>query len=290
MIKAIVVGGNGQLGRCLVAVVEKKSTAACTFLFFSSKEADITNYPQIEALLEKHQPEVVINAAAYTQVDLAEKEKDKAFLVNACAVENLAKCCAKHHAKLVHISTDYVFDGTKKEAYTEEDLENPINTYGASKFEGEQQIRKNLNAHFIIRTSWLYSNMGHNFYNSMLRLFAEKETLSITTDQVGCPTNAYHLANLIHHIVIAKSSAYGTYHFSNRGATTWFAFAQEIQKGSKSSFSCTISPVDAYPTPAKRPANSVLSTSKVTQVFGIEVATWQEALAELQAKDSCYST
>lgn len=283
MIKVIVLGGNGQLGRCLASVVEKSPIQDIYFQFFSSAQADITNYTQIEDLFKKHQPNFVVNAAAYTQVDLAEKERDKAFLVNACAVKELAKFCAKYNAKLIHISTDYVFDGTNKNAYKEEDPVNPLNTYGASKWEGENQIKQHLASHFIIRTSWLYSDIGHNFYNSMLRFFETKEAFSITTDQVGCPTNAYHLAGLINHIVNVNSNAFGTYHFCNSGATTWYAFAAQILAGSKQVFTCKISPIDVYPTPAKRPANSVLSTSKVTQVFGIEVPTWQVALDALQA-------
>lgn len=283
MIKTIVLGGNGQLGKCLAFVERYNALQNTSFHFLSSAKADITNYPQMEDLLNIHRPHFIVNAAAYTKVDLAEKEKDKAFLVNAFAVENLAKLANKFQCKLIHISTDYVFDGTKKEAYTEEDRVNPINIYGASKQEGEQQIRMHLEEHFIIRTSWLYSDIGHNFYNIMLSLFAKKDILNVTTDQVGCPTNAYHLASLVHHIVATHSILYGTYHYCNTEATTWFEFATQILSGSKQDFTCKINPVDTYPTPARRPAKSVLDTSKIKQSFGIKIATWKEALEDLQS-------
>ncbi len=280
MKRIIVLGGNGQLGKCLASVVNKNQNENLTFHFFSSTEANITNYSQIEGLFNQLKPTFIVNAAAYTKVDLAENEKDKAFLVNACAVEKLAKLCHKFSTKLIHISTDYVFDGTKSEPYEETDPVNPINTYGASKQEGEHQIRLHHDAHFIVRTSWLYSDIGHNFYNSMLKLFEEKESLNITTDQVGCPTNAYHLAALIYRIIQTDKTCFGTYHFCNSGATTWYEFATQILEGSR--FSCEINAVDHYATPAKRPANSVLNTTKTADTFGITIASWKEALAELQ--------
>lgn len=283
MNKVLVLGGNGQLGKCLASIVNNKRSKNVDFHFFSSVDADITNYIQIENLLHQHRPNFIINAAAYTNVDYAEQEKDKAFLVNACAVENLAKLSSKFGIKLVHISTDYVFDGTKKETYKEDDMVNPLNTYGASKLEGERQIRLYHDAHFIIRTSWLYSNIGHNFYNLMLKLFSEKDELNITTDQLGSPTNAYYLADLIHHLVLTDATSYGIYHFSNKGATTWYEFAKQILAGSNQNFSCKINPTNHYNTIAKRPINSVLNTAKISKTFSIKIVSWKEALLDLQS-------
>lgn len=284
MIQAIVLGANGQLGSCLKEVINTSEQTKVDYHFCSSAEADITNEEQISKLIDRIQPQVIVNAAAYTKVDLAEKERDSAFLINACSVQKLAKLCAKRDVVLIHISTDYVFDGTKKEAYLEEDATNPINAYGLSKWEGEKQLRNSHSKHFIIRTSWLYSDKGQNFYNSMLRLFAEKEELTITTDQVGCPTNAYDLAEFIHFLVANQAAHFGTYHFCNTEETTWYAFAKQILEGSKENFTCKVSPIDSYPTPAKRPAHSVMSTQKIQQTFGYKIDNWKDALAKLQAK------
>jgi dTDP-4-dehydrorhamnose reductase len=251
-------------------------------VFLSSKDCDITQNESLKIAFEKHKPEFVINAAAYTQVDLAEEEKDKAYAINAEAVENIAKLCNQFSSKLIHISTDYVFNGEAKQAYTEEDTTNPINIYGASKLAGEEAIKKQLQEHYIIRTSWLYSQFGHNFFKSMKNKVGSGATLKITTDQMGCPTNANDLASIIMKIISLNNDAFGTYHFCNQGKATWYDFAYAIFKNENALSSVNLSSTDFYKTPAKRPVFSVMQTDKISSTFSFEINEWEKSLLDLQ--------
>jgi dTDP-4-dehydrorhamnose reductase len=222
-----------------------------------------------------------INCAAYNNVEKAESEKDKAFKVNAEAVKKLAQICKEHKTVLFHFSTDYVFDGEANSPYSEEDSTNPINVYGASKLQGEENIRKGMQKFFIFRTSWLYSEFGHNFYKTILRKAGEGADLRITSAQTGAPTNANHLARLVLRLIREKNTDYGLYHFSNSGETTWYGFAREILKISGNLDKVQLQKDDSYKTLADRPSYSVLSTKKISETFEMVPASWEEALREL---------
>ncbi len=227
-IKVLVTGSNGQLGRCIES--SSYMYTNLEFVYKDSKELDITSTHKIDTLFRRNNFDYVINCAAYTNVEQAEKEPKKAFLVNAEGVRNLAKVCKKDNTILIHVSTDYVFDGEKKTPYTEEDVPNPINEYGKSKLAGEQHVQNILDNYFIIRTSWLYSQFGKNFYKMILKKSEIEKELTITTTEIGTPTNANDLANFILEIVAVRSTKYGLYHFSNEGQATWYDFAEEIIK------------------------------------------------------------
>jgi dTDP-4-dehydrorhamnose reductase len=273
-LKILITGANGQLGRCLQDVAEKYS--GYDFHFKTSKELDITKKEQINSLFTDEKFDYCINCAAYTAVDKAETDQENAFLVNAEAVRYLAEACKFKNTILIHISTDFVFDGSKTTPYTEEDVPNPINVYGASKLKGEQYVQDILAHYFVIRTSWVYSKYGHNFVKTMLRLGAEKEELNVVDDQLGSPTYAGDLAEAIMKIISLNGTNYGTYHYSNEGAISWYDFAKEIfdTKGMTIKVNPLLS--KAYPTPAKRPAYSVMDLSKFNQL--IDIPSWKKSL------------
>jgi dTDP-4-dehydrorhamnose reductase len=232
----------------------------------------------------------VINAAAYTAVDLAETEKKQAFEVNRDGPANLAGFCADAGIPLVHISTDYVFDGSKAGAYREDDPVAPIGVYGQSKAAGEAEVRRKIPEHLIVRTAWLYGVHGHNFVKTMLRLGREKKTLRVVDDQTGCPTYAADLARAIlsmaDHILAGKKTPWGTYHYCGAGSVTWCGFAQAIFKiaAKHEAFAApSVIPITSaeYPTPVKRPANSVLDCSKIAKQFGIQPRPWIDGLADM---------
>src|SRR5690606_5979781 len=226
MKKILVTGANGQLGRCI------KDAATdfpdLEFLFVSKEELDIENANLLKEYFTKNLFDYCINTAAYTNVEKAEGEAEKAFAINAEAVKNLALTCKENDVVLLHISTDYVFDGKKKSTYVETDITNPINVYGASKLKGEQYIQEIGNKFYIFRTSWLYSQYGHNFLKTILKYSQEGKPLTITTEQTGTPTNANDLARMILQVIEQDKADYGVYHYSNAGETTWYGFAAEI--------------------------------------------------------------
>ena len=276
MKKIVVTGANGQLGKCL-------KDASVYFpnmemIFVSKEDLDITKPQAVQQFFKIHSPDFCINAAAYTNVDKAEEEQEKAFLINAEAVKNLAVACKENNTTLLHISTDYVFDGKKKTPYVEEDEVNPINVYGASKLEGETIIQEFLSRYYIVRTSWLYSQYGHNFFKTILKHLEAGNKLTITTEQVGVPTNANDLANALLTIIERDNSQYGTYHFSNLGEATWYHFAKEIETISNIKNGGGIAKTNHYPTFAKRPDFSVLNTKKLTNTFGIDSLNWKQSL------------
>ena len=279
--KTLVTGANGQLGQCL-----KKQSAKFPELelqFFSSAELDITNSEKVNEIFKDGKYEWCINCAAYTNVEKAEIEKEKAFLVNAEGAKNIAEACSSNGVKLIHISTDYVFDGEKPSAYVEEDKVNPINVYGASKLKGEEYIQQTLAEYFILRTSWLYSEFGHNFFNTMFRKANEENCiLKITTKQKGTPTNANDLAEGVLQIISKEKTAYGIYHFSNEGQATWYDFAKSIFTNANHLDKVELIASNEYKTQAKRPSNSILSKEKMKNDLGFKLPTWQGSLADLQ--------
>jgi dTDP-4-dehydrorhamnose reductase len=274
----LVTGASGQLGQAIQYIAPDYSD--CQFIFASSQDLDITNQERVNNFFDTNKIDFCINAAAYTAVDKAESEIEKAEAINVVGSKNLAIACKKNKAKLIHISTDFVFDGTSNKPYLETDVTNPLGIYGKTKLEGEQAVASEMNEYFIIRTSWVYSQFGNNFMKTMLRLASEKDSLSIVNDQIGSPTNAVDLAKATLAIVKSNSEAYGTYNFSNEGIASWYDFAKEIFKVNNISIEVNPIPTEAFPTPAKRPKYSVLDKSKTKKTFGIQIKTWQESLLQ----------
>ena len=278
----IVSGKDGQLGYELMQLQEQYNQLF-NFLFVGRKELDLVDENAIINFIELHKPNYFINAAAYTAVDKAETDVDAAYNINAKAPLIIAKTCQKINCQLIHISTDYVFDGDKNAPYLPTDLTNPLNIYGKSKAAGEKLVIENNPAAIIIRTSWVYSSHGKNFVKTMLKLMSEREEISVVDDQIGNPTNAADLAAAIMQIVIAKSTNPQSinkqlYHYTNTGNISWFQFAQAIQEIAK--LKCVVKPIPstAYPTPAKRANYGVLDTSDIAKDFGVEVKDWRVSL------------
>ncbi len=278
----LVTGANGQLGQCLKAL--SSGCAGINFEFVSSAQLDIANRQDIDVFFRNKNYDYCINCAAYTAVDLAEKEEVKAFLINAESVQHLANACKVNSVTLIHFSTDFVFDGKKSSPYTEDDQPNPINVYGSSKLKGETYIQSVLEHYFIIRTSWLYSEYGHNFVKTMLRLSSEKDKLTIVNDQIGSPTHAMNLAEFVIRIIISKSSQYGIYNYSNSGETSWHEFAKAIFELKQKKITILPIPTTEYPTPASRPKYSVLNTQKAQRTFNIEIENWKTSLKKALQK------
>jgi dTDP-4-dehydrorhamnose reductase len=250
------------------------------YLFASKEQLAIENINSLNKFFEKQQVNYCINCAAYTAVDKAETEKEKAFLINADAAGFLASTCNDHQTKLIHISTDYVYDGTSKQALKEEDAVAPLNVYGWSKLKGEEFVLNHNSSALIIRTSWVYSVYGNNFVKTMLRLFKEKESINVINDQQGCPTYAADIASIIMEFINRmKVSEYsGIVNYCNEGITTWFDFAVAIKEFVNTSCNVLPIPTSQYPTPAKRPQYSVLDTSKVKKMLEIDIPFWKESL------------
>lgn len=277
--KVLITGASGQLGKCLQK--HSKQLSEIDFLFESSQNLDITSEKDLEIYFEKHQPDFCINCAAYTNVEGAESEEELAFKVNYEAVKLIAKHCNVYHTKLIHISTDYVFDGNKFSPYRESDSENPVNIYGASKLQGEMAISESMDNYFILRTSWLYSEFGHNFFNTILKKAEDQQDLNITTEQIGTPTNANDLAKFILNLIQFNSDAYGLYHYSNQGEATWYDFARLILEERKLDNKVKLEATFSYPTKAMRPKFSVLDKSKVMTAFGVHIPHWRQSLVSL---------
>lgn len=276
MTKILVTGGNGQLAQCLKDVVKNNDELDVNFQ--DLPELDITNIQQLVSYFSKNELDYCINCAAYTAVELAEEQSDLAYAVNADGPKNLAEVCKKYQVKLLHISTDFVFDGKKQTPYIETDMPNPLGVYGKSKWQGERNIQEIMEDYFIIRTSWLYSQYGNNFMKSMLRLSETRDEISVVSDQIGAPTYAGDLAEVLVKIVLSLSTNYGVYHYSNSGAISWYDFAVEIftQFGKK----IEVKPITTkdYPTAAKRPKFSVLDTTKIENNFDCTLKDWQASL------------
>ena len=281
----LVTGKNGQLGNELQQLAA--AFPSFDFVFTDRSTLDITDIEQVNNFFSNTQINYCINAAAYTAVDKAEAEKEQAFLVNEIAVANLSKACTRHGARLIHVSTDYVFNGEASTPYTEDHPVNPVNFYGETKLKGEEAALQNSFA-IVIRTSWVYSKYGNNFVKTMLRLMSEKETLNVVSDQVGSPTYAADLANAILTIIEDlqndPSKKGGVYHYSNEGVISWYEFALAIKEHANLSCITTPIPTSAYPTPARRPAYSVLSKEKIKQAFSLHIPTWRNSLQEFFIK------
>ena len=276
MKRILVTGANGQLGKCI------QDAAAdfpdLEFVFVSKETLDISNVDSLREYFTKNKFTHCINTAAYTNVEKAEREAEQAFALNAEAVKNLATVCKNHDCVLLHISTDYVFDGQKRSPYVETDATNPINVYGASKLKGEHYIQEICEKHFIFRTSWLYSQYGHNFLKTILNYAEAGKPLTVTTQQTGTPTNANDLAAALLQVIAQDSGDYGLYHYSNAGQTTWFGFAEEILKQSGKLESTKLAKTSHYRTFAARPEYSVLDSSLISEKLQIFPVYWKKSL------------
>lgn len=284
MFKVLVTGAKGQVGSELV----KLAPAGFTVIGLGSAQLDITDQEQVNAAVALHQPDLIINAAAYTAVDKAESDSDNAYAVNEKAVAWLAQAAVQADIPLFHISTDYVFDGESTTPYKETDPVNPQSVYGASKLAGEQALAAIHSKYIILRTSWVFGAEGNNFVKTMLRLGKESDELSVVADQYGCPTSAASIADVLWKLAeLYKQKAslpWGIYHFSNSPACTWHGFAVEIFKQAKEKGLIDKEPkVNAittaeYPTPAKRPVWSVLSYDKLEALLSEKVPKWVDSI------------
>lgn len=275
----LVTGSGGQLGMEIWKLSDQYPSYK--FLFATRDDLPIDNFKLVKDFFEKQQIHHCINCAAFTAVDKAESEREKAFLINADAAGNLATICKEHQAQLIHISTDYVFDGGSSTPYKEEERISPVNVYGESKLRGEELVLNHNSSAVILRTSWVYSSFGNNFVKTMHRLLQEKESINVVDDQYGCPTYAADLAEAIMTIIEKENgdqSKTGIFNYCNAGTTTWYEFAMAIKKYSKSE--CVINPITSaeYPVAAKRPQYSVLDTTKIRETFGITIPNWKDSL------------
>lgn len=275
----LVTGASGQLGQALQSISDKYPEIK--FYFTDTVEADITNKEQLQHAFADIKPDFCINAAAYTAVDKSESEPEKAFAINVLGAKNIAEVCQEFHTVLLHVSTDFVFDGQQKTPYKESDMTNPKGVYGLTKKQGEEAIAAVMEEYFIIRTSWLYSRFGNNFMKTMLKLGSERPSLSVVDDQIGTPTHAVELAEALIAIINSGKRAYGIYHFSNEGITSWYGFAKAIFEVNHINIELHPICTSDYPTPAKRPAYSVLDKTKIKETFGIDILNWEESLKKV---------
>lgn len=276
--KILVFGGHGQLGQCINRISRERQLASVVFL--DEKDGNILDINCLRGLFENERPAFVINCAAYTAVDKAEDEVVLCEKINKEGAANLAGFCTEFDATLIHVSTDFVFEGNLPKILNEEDVTNPINVYGKTKLEGEQEIIRLLDAHYILRTSWLYSEYAGNFVKTMRKLGSERDELSVIVDQVGTPTYAIDLAKTILDIIAHDTENYGTYHFSNEGVTSWYDFAKGIFEISGIEVKLNPIPGSAYPTKARRPAYSVMDKSKIKNTFKLSIPYWRDSLVK----------
>jgi|SRR5690554_5764406 dTDP-4-dehydrorhamnose reductase len=276
----LITGSNGQLGNELRLVVGENDKIN-KYYFTDVDELDITSKKDVSEFIVANNIDIVVNCAAYTNVDKAEDDKERADLINHIGPKNLAEACRDKNGLLIHISTDYVFDGTKNTPYTESDETEPLGVYGETKLRGENAILNSGCDYVIIRTSWLYSSFGHNFLKTMQKLTAEKETLNVVFDQVGTPTYAGDLANVIYTVIQEKDNGViinQIYHYSNEGVCSWYDFAVAINEAFK--HKCNIKPChsDEFPSKVTRPSFSVLDKTKIKKVLGIVIYHWRNSM------------
>lgn len=278
MPRILVSGADGQLGQSLKAI-QDTYTPIYEIIFLSQADLDITSSSNIQSVFEKYKPDFFFNFAAYTQVDLAEENKEEAFLINSQACAHLGQHCAAFNTHLVHISTDYVYPGQGPIPYREEQAGSPLNQYGASKLSGEQAIQLSKAVYTIIRTSWLYSIFGSNFVKTMYTLGLERDALNVVDDQIGSPTWTQDLIHAIFNLIQHKAT--GVYNFSNEGVCSWYDFAQKIME--YKGITCQIKPVstDVFPRPAKRPPFSAMDKAKYKSATGADIPQWDKALLKM---------
>jgi len=271
----LITGANGQLGQVIRTILSTEEA------IFKGRELDITDIEALREFVSNHKIETIINTAAYTAVDLAETESALAFHINSLGTRNLALISQEFQIKLIHISTDYVFDGTNYKPYTEQDFTNPMSVYGKSKLEGEKSVLELAHSAYIIRTSWLYSGFGNNFLTNITRLAKERDSLSIVADQIGTPTYAPDLARAILEL-IPTLQPYNKLilHYSNQGVASWYDFAYEIINLQNINCNLTPIPTKAYPTPATRPYYSVLDKTLVTSLLQSPIPHWKTSLTQ----------
>jgi len=288
--RILVTGKNGQLGRSIYKIVNTdtkidNNQSSNEFIFVGREELDLSSESSISHYFDSNDGfDVIINCAAYTQVDKAEQEVELANQINHLAVKQLASIASKQQARLIHISTDYVFDGESDKPYTETDETNPINVYGKTKLAGEKTLQEIMPTNaMIIRTSWVYSEYGNNFVKTMLRLGRERDELNVVSDQIGSPTYATDLAGVILEIIKSKefreeNQTTQIYHYSNKGEISWYEFAKEIFKIAE--VSCKVNPITTqqYPTPAQRPKNTLMNKAKIAKTFSVGISDWKESL------------
>lgn len=272
----LVTGGNGQLGSCLKEL--SKGLLGYDFIFLDYEDLDITKKEDVELFFDSNKVSYCVNCAAFTNVDKSEQDKETCKKVNEDGPSFLALACKAHNTKLIHISTDFVFDGKQSFPYKEEDLKIPLGVYGQTKLNGELAITNTINTYFIIRTSWLYSEYCNNFLKTMLRLVKERDEISVVYDQVGTPTYAKDLAAVVLEIIVKNNESYGIYHYSNNGVASWYDFAKAIFEESKLKVSLTPIRSELYPTAATRPSYSVLDKEKIKTALGISIPYWRDSL------------
>lgn len=278
--KVLVTGANGQLGRCLQ---DRLVESLHQFYAPGKQELDISSESSLSKVIQEYQPDIIINAAAYTAVDKAEEEISQAFLVNETAVSYLAKFCSSYTIPLIHISTDYVFDGEASNPYPNDFPASPQSVYGKSKLAGENAIKSLLNRHIIIRTSWIFSEYGNNFVKTILRLATERDSLGVVADQFGCPTYAGDLASAIVKIceqVDSGKESWGTYHYCGSQETNWHQFAVAIINAANSEKNIAINPIttEQFPTLAKRPKYSVMDCNATLYTWDVNLSNWSQSL------------
>ncbi|MCW8856251.1 MAG: dTDP-4-dehydrorhamnose reductase [Kangiella sp.] len=283
--KILVTGANGQLGRETVLILRASSHDVVAL---TRQELDLSKTDQIAECIASHRADWVINCAAYTQVDKAESEPELASLVNRDAAQAVAEGVHSYGGKLLHVSTDYVFDGTQSHAYSESDTTHPLGIYGKTKLEGEQATLKLMPDAIILRTAWVYGIHGHNFVKTILRLIAERDELSVVDDQIGTPSWTADIAQAM--LALIEKEAKGIFHFTDEGVTSWFDFAVAIREtGKNQGFpikAAKICPIPSknYPTPAPRPAFTVLSKEKIRGILGYDIPHWQDSLQSMLKK------
>lgn len=274
--KVLVTGGKGQLGVDVTTILQNKLYEVYSF---GKDELEITDAQKVFSVFDEIKPDIVVHAAAYTQVDKAEEDEDRAFAVNAIGTRNLAVACEKHNAKMIYISTDYVFDGNTQRPYHEFSLTNPLSVYGKSKLAGEHYVQNLSSKYFILRTSWVYGKYGNNFVKTMLAIAKDRSEINVVNDQYGSPTYSVDLANFIS--IIMNSELYGIYHFSNSGYCSWYEFAKAIFELANLEH-IKVNPVTTFdfPRPAPRPAFSVMDHMTMRNSGFGYTRHWKEALED----------
>ncbi len=281
--KILCIGRSGQVAH---ALIERSEMAGIDLIALGRPDLDLTKPVSVASAISEHNPTIIVNAAAYTAVDQAESDREAAFALNAHGVKMLAKQADAHDIPLIHLSTDYVFDGNSPDAYVESDPESPLGVYGASKFAGEEAVRNNATRHVILRTAWVYSPFGKNFVKTMLRLANVRDSVSVVSDQTGNPTSAIDIANGIievcRRISLADDVAlYGTFHMAGGDSATWADLAELVfevrEQAGLGRIEVARIPSSAYPTPVKRPENSVLDCSQLSTIYGVRLPDWKSS-------------